>query len=296
MALPILLSTPPSELASAASISDGVEVKLDWSDAADLSAERTLTDICNEQDVDPATVGSVHLPPGTTQRHGMAIAPGNRGRIINVTHQAFGESLNPAWITVHSARSFEYREHVELLEQLTRVTDQRFALENTPDESQLYTPEDVAVFAVLAARTEKLDDVYLLVDTVHVPERRSVAVDERAVEAVLERMEKDLRRRFEPAFRAHLSERVAAADVPLPAEDHWYPPLTMLHLVGGDRIRAVHLNDPLEDGIPDVRTASEGLATVIEFCRQYDVVIVLEPGQAKTSEIVDAIEWIHAES
>jgi hypothetical protein len=105
----------------------------------------------------------------------------------------------------------------------------------------------------------------------------------------IDRTDAELRGQVEDAFRAFVQDRVADAAVDLAADDPWRPALTALHMVGGDRVRAVHLNDlvaDVENGAPD------GMRAVVEFCRQHDVAIVIEPGKAE-QECVDAVlEWL----
>lgn len=294
MTIPTLVSARPASFASAARLPASVEVKLDWEDAAELGEVYTLADVCQEHRLDPAAVRSVHLPPGTTDRHGMAAAADNVGTIVDFTHTAFG-TIDPDWLTMHSDRRFDYRAHIDTLGTITNLTEHRIALENTPDVSHLHTPEDMAVFAFLAEYLGQLSDTYLLVDTAHVPADRSrVAVDDDAVAIVLDRMDADLRNRVEDAFRSFLRDHATGATVELDAADPWRPALTALHLVGGDRVQAVHLNDPVEDGTPDVQNGvPEGMQAVVEFCRQHDVAIVLEPGAAEQEQVAAALEWLH---
>ena len=291
--VPVLLSTRPGEFGSAARRAPGVEVKLDWEDAADLGDGYTVADACEEHQLDPDTVRSVHLPPGTTDRHGMAAAADNVGTITDFTHTAFGD-IDPDWLTLHSDRRFDYRDHVDTLGTITDLTGYPIALENTPDSSHLYTPEDMAVVAFLAEHVDRLADTYLLIDTAHVPMNRSrVAVDEDAVAAVLDRMDANLRDRVEETFRAFVQERVADAVVSLDSDDPWRPALTALLMVGGDRVHAVHLNDPEDDGAPDVENgAPDGMRAVVEFCRQHDVAIVIEPGKAGQEQVDAVMEWL----
>ena len=294
MAPPVLLSTRPTYFASAARRAPAVEVKLDWEDAADLNEAETLTAACREHGLDPAAVTSVHLPPGTTDRHGMAAATDNVGTITDFTHTAFGDAVDPDWLTLHSDRKFDLRDHVNTLATITDLTGYPIALENMPDSSHLHTPEDMAVIAFLADHVDQLVDTHLLVDTAHVPADRSdIAIDENAVTAVLERMDAQLRNRVEHGFRCFLQDQVDDTAVGLAPNDPWRPALTALHLVGGDRVRAVHLNDPEQDGAPDVRNgAPAGMRAVVEFCRRHDVAIVLEPGRADRAQVDAVLDWL----
>jgi len=79
MTVPTLLSAPPKYLAHAESLADGIETKLDWKHTESLSRDNTLTDECNVQEVNPESISSIHLPPGTSQPQGLSVAPGNVG-------------------------------------------------------------------------------------------------------------------------------------------------------------------------------------------------------------------------
>jgi len=277
----------PGNLTGAARVADGIEVKLDWEHAARLSSGRQLADVCETQGVDADQLVSVHLPPGMNRAHGMSIAPGNTGTIIEFTHSAFGDEVDPEWLMVHTARRFDYREHTERLGTITDVTGYSLAVENTPDDSHYHDPEALALFGFLTERVDRLSNVYVLVDTAHVPDdRRSFAVDESTLDGVPRRVDDELRRRIEGAFRDQLEENVAGIDVDLPRHDSWRPAILTLHAVGGDRIRAVHLNDPDDDGLSGIgHDTADGLDAVLRFCHRHDVTIVLKPGLAGASEI-----------
>jgi hypothetical protein len=294
MGVPVLLSKRPAYVAEAVRVAPGVEVKLDWEDAAELGAGNTLTDACVEQGVDPAAVVSVHLPPGTTDRNGMSVAAENVGVITDFTHTAFGNGLDPEWLTLHSDRWFDYREHVDALGTITDLTGYPVALESGTDRGQFLHPEHLAVFAFLAEHVDQLADTYVLVDTAHIPDdRMELAVFEDVVGDILEEMDAELRSRVEEPFRRFLQDRVAQATIDLDAGDPWRPALTALHMVGGDRVRAVHLNDPENDGAPDVsHGASDGMRAVVEFCRRHDVAIVIEPGTAGGQQVEAVLQWL----
>jgi hypothetical protein len=135
--------------------------------------------------VSPESITSIHLPPGTSQPRGLSVAPGNVGDITDFVHNAFGERVEPKWLTVHTTRTFDYREHVERLATITEVGGYPLAVENTPDASCYHTPEDIAALAFLARQVPRLDDVSILIDTAHVAMERCVlTVDVRAFESV----------------------------------------------------------------------------------------------------------------
>ena len=291
---PILLSARPSKLPSAAQVAPGIELKLDWEDAADLGAERTLADTCEEYGVDPTKIVSVHLPPGTTDRHGMAVAPGTVGTIIDFTHTAFGEGIDPEWLTLHSVREFDYRAQIERLRAVTGSAGYPLALENPPDRGLLYAPEGMAFLGFLSDYVTGLGDVSLLVDTAHVPaDRTDATADEEVVEAILERLDPPLRERIAEPFREFLGTDLDGPGAGLDPGDPWRPALATLCLVGPECVRAIHLNDPEADGVPDLQNGpSEGLRAAVECCRDHDVAIVLEPDEGQQDEIEAMIEWL----
>ena len=82
----VLVSLSPDELAVATQFEAGIELTFDWEHDALLSGERPLTDVIDTAGIDPSRIRSVHLPPGTTHRHGMTVVPENRGKIIDFAH------------------------------------------------------------------------------------------------------------------------------------------------------------------------------------------------------------------
>jgi hypothetical protein len=295
--LSVYISTPPENLRAVAAVGDGVEVKLDWEHAAELSAESTLTDRCREQGVSPERVASVHLPPGTNRRYGMSLAPGNVGTIVEFVRSAFGTGVSPRWLTVHSARCFELRDHLERLATVPNLAGYPIAVENTPDASQFHAPEALALFALLTERIDRLGDAYLLVDTAHVDQDRRVpGVADAEIDRALAGLDPETATRITDEVRTFLTESTAGCDDSIPPGDPWRPALTALSAVGGDRVRAVHLNDPVADGLPDVgHDATAGLRAVLGFCRTHDVAVVLEPGDASRSEIAEVVAWLREE-
>ncbi len=198
----------------------------------------------------------------------MSIAPGNIGRITDCTHNAFGDELSPEWLTVHSARRFGYRDHVKRLANITELTGYSIAMENTPDSSYFHAPEELAVFALLSVTVDQLGETHLLVDTAHVDsDRRRYAVDETVITKIVDRMGPELADRLEAELREFVGHNLAEAKETLPRSDPWRPVLTTLFAVGGSRVRALHLNDPESDGLPDVgHESADGLDHVLRYC------------------------------
>ncbi len=294
---PILLSASPEHFSHAESLADGIEAKLDWKHTESLSRGNTLTDECDMQDVPPESITSIHLPPGTSQPRGLSVAPGNVGDITDFVHSAFGERVEPEWLTVHTTRTFDYREHVERLATITEVGGYPLAVENTPDASCYHTPEDIAALAFLTEQVPRLDDVSILIDTAHVAmERRKLTVDDRAIESVLEHADEQLRDQLSEAFQQFLrdnvkqSKNVSDLDVaPPPEESPWRPVFATLAIVGGSQIQAIHLNAPTSDGLPETQRPADGLRWVLSYCDKHDIAVVLEPGDDDRESIVETI-------
>lgn len=297
MAVPLVLSTAIENLSHAASLADGVEIKLDWKHAELLSRDDTLSDRCRVEEVPPESITSVHLPPGTSQPQGMSVAPGNVGDISDFVHRAFGETIDPRWLTVHTARQFDYRENVDRLSTITEVGGFPLAVENTTDASCYHTPEDLAALAFLSEQIPRLDDVSILLDTVHVSmERRALTVDDTAFESVLERVDPQLRDQmsepFQQFLQANVEENKKNPDLvvePPSEESPWRPVFVTLALVGGSRIQALHLNDPTTDGLPKTTNPADGLRWVVSYCNKHNIVIILEPGDADSDSIAQTI-------
>ena len=300
MTAPILLSASPEYLARAASLADGLEAKLDWKHTESFSSDNTLSDECEMQGVPPKSITSIHLPPGTSQPRGLSVAPGNVGDIIDFVHSAFGERVKPEWLTVHTTRTFDYREHVERLATITEVGGYPLAVENTPDASCYHTPEDIAALAFLTEQVPRLNDVSILIDTAHVAmERRALTVDDRAFESVLERADEQLRDQLSEAFQQFLQDNVGHRkndpdlDAAPPTEESpWRPVFVTLSIVGGSRIQAIHLNDPTSDGLPGTKHPTDGLWWVLSYCNKHDIAVVLEPGSADRESIAETISEI----
>ncbi|WP_135305439.1 hypothetical protein [Haloarcula amylovorans] len=297
MTVPILLSASPEYLDHAESLADGIEAKLDWKHTESLSRDNTLTDECDVQDVHPESITSIHLPPGTSQPQGLSVAPGNVGDIIDFVHSAVGDRVHPTWLTVHTTRTFDYREHVERLATITQVGGYPLAIENTPDASCYHTPEDIAALAFLAKQVPRLDDVSILIDTAHVAmERRALTVDDRAFESVLERGDEQLRDQLSEVFQQFLRDNVEHSKndpnlgvAPPTEESPWRPVFVTLAIVGGSQIQAIHLNDPTSDGLPETNHPADGLRWVLSYCNKHDIAVVLEPGGADRELIAETI-------
>lgn len=300
MTVPISLSASPEKFSRAESLADGIEAKLDWKHKAALSQDNTLSDECETQGVSTESITSIHLPPGTSQPQGLSVGPGNVGDIIDFIHTAFGTSIAPEWLTVHTTRSFDYRDHVDRLATITEQGNYPLAVENTPDASCYYTPEDIAAMAYLIKHVPRLNDVSILIDTAHVEmKRQSLSIDEKASEAVLDRADAQLRDQLSGPYQEFmrdnmdLSNNGSDIDVEPPAEaSPWRPVFVTLAIVGGAHIQAIHLNDPRSDGLPNTDRPRVGLRWVLSYCDTHDITVVLEPDDADHKSIAETIEGL----
>lgn len=292
--LSVSVSAHPDALGVVSHLADGVEVKLDWEHIDDLLNDQSLTEVCRKQGVNPEWIISIHLPPGTNSRYGMAVAPGNTGTISDFVHGGVGTAVSPDWVTVHTVRKFDYQEHIDRLATITELTGYPIAVENTPDASYYHTPEDLAAMALLTTTIDRLSQTHLLVDTAHVDtDRRAFEIDEDAVDDVLARLDPELATELEGPLRGFLDENLEEAEPTVPASDPWRPVLTTLTAVGGDSVTAVHLNDPVDDGLPRIgHDSTNGLDAVLEYCHDHDITIVLEPGPATKTEIEGVVHWV----
>jgi len=200
-------------------------------------------------------------------------------------------------LTVHTTRTFGYREHVERLATITEVGGYPLAVENTPDDSCYHTPEDIAALAFLTEQVPRLDDVSILIDTAHVAmERRALTVDDRAYESVLERADEQLRDQISETFQQFLWDNMEHSKndldlgvAPPTEESPWRPVFVTLAIVGGSQIQAIHLNDPTSDGLPETKRPADGLRWVLSYCDKYDIAVVLEPSGADSELIAETI-------
>lgn len=291
---PLYVSSPPDTLEPMASLADGVEVKLNWEDMDGLLAGETIDDKCRTQMVDSSAIASIHLPPGTTSQHGMSIAPGSVGKVTDFVHRGIGTDVEPNWFTAHTTRKFDYREQIDRLGTISSLTGIPIAIENTPDTSYYYEPEELGLWAFLSGSIPKLSETYVLVDTAHVnSDRFGFEVDKDIAREVLERFDSQVRTQIGDEYYEYLAQNLERATSDVSEDDPWRPVLMYLYLVGGSRIRAIHLNDPVEDGLPSIgHDASPGLNRVLDFCRSNRVAVVLEPWKESTKEIEAVVEWL----
>lgn len=307
----ILTSIPASQIDVATVIDTDIELKLDWEDYDILSGERSLLEALDDAGVDPDRIASVHLPPGVKTRGrniGMAATEANVGAILDFVHAQL-EGLQDVFLVMHPPRQFDYVDQLSLFNELCELTGHQITIENPPDESYWYTPEDIAFFGFVGATYSDWEDLFVTVDSAHLPAGRSPAdpIDRDAVEAILDRID-DVqgmdRVAIEKAFSSHLRRGVAEHRPEMAdrlADDPWSPLLNVLVLTSG-RVKSVHFNDPVEDGVPELDNhgVPPVLDTIREIIHAEDIHVVIEPDRETfdrpevLERQVDAIaSWYH---
>jgi hypothetical protein len=156
----LLVSLSPDYLELASRFDANIELKFDWEHSNILSGERSLSGVLETAGVEPSRVRSVHLPPGTTHRHGMTVTQENRGKIIDFVHSQM-DAVPEAYLTAHPPKQFEYREQMRLLAELTSLTDREISIENLPDECQWHSIPELAYYAYLGRETGRLKEFWL---------------------------------------------------------------------------------------------------------------------------------------
>lgn len=296
----LLVSRRPADLRSVRDWPVGVELKLDWEHRDLLVGERDLGALLADAGIDPDRVESVHLPPGVgggAKRVEMALTEANRGTIAAFVHDQL-DAVPDAHLVAHPPKQFEYATQLELVATLVELTGREFAVENAAVESDWYTPEAIALFGHAGASYDRLDGLYLTVDSAHLPrsgpDERPLALDEAAL-AELDRRLDAAGLGLPDGFRATMDERLARAAASLPAEDvagSPYAPLLKTLALAGDRTREVHLNDPVTDGVPAVGTHDERplLETVLARVVDASAAVVLEPGGLAAPELRERVD------
>lgn len=100
------------------------------------------------------------------------------------------------------------------------------------------------------------------------------------------RVDDGIRDVAETRYRTFLEERCSQ---PVILNDvdagPWLPALNALCLAG-EQVVSVHLNDPVNDGVPSVAEESPGLDAVIEVCRESGMYMVLKPEKPQFEDAV----------
>lgn len=300
----LLVSLAPEALDVAARFDANVELKFDWEDDAILAGQRPLSAVINDAGISPSRIRTVHIPPGITHRHGMAVTPENRGTIVDFVHSQL-ESVSNASLTAHPPKEFDYRELLHLLAELPSLTDRKISIENLPVDCQWHTIPALAYYAHLSREIDQLDEFRLTIDTAHLPERprRPNSVrplgDSWAEELVASLAAQDLSLpagfvdECETRLKNSVDEYVPSGALSVDRMDRWTPFAQTVFLIA-DRIESVHLNDPRTDDVPLMPSYdSEPLLKCALDCLQdHDVSIVLEPSEGRLEEIPELIEEV----
>lgn len=296
----IVLSTSPDDLDIVRDWAFDLELKLDWEHVHDLRDGPDLQARLSESGVAPERIRSVHLPPGDgrTGSAEMALTEHNRGTIATFVQ----EHLDPvpdAHLVVHPPKQFAYVDQLELIATMLKLTGRDIAVENTPDESDWYTPEAIALFGYLGQEYDRLDGLGLTIDTAHLPDYdRDLPPDEPNT-STLESLRTSLATEgtdFPPGFADSLSENMSQIDSWLPAgheleliETTPYGTALRTLCLCETGITEIHLNDPITDGVPNPTTHSDRplLKSVLNWATNYDVPIVLEPTVLDRTELYE---------
>lgn len=306
----LLTSIPARRLELASRIGTDIELKLDWEDYSLLSNERSLLDALQEANLAPDRVRSVHLPPGLKTRGrkiGMAATRANVGAILDFVHAQLAD-LPDAFLVMHPPREFDFGDQLTLLKELCELTGREITIENPPDASYWYTPEDIAFFSFLGATYDDWSQLYVTVDSKHLPADRSLddAIDDEAMSVLYDRLCDSIGQDVEGLWKAFNGDLVGnvsefrSDDLESHPPSGWSPLLNTL-VLSGPQVKSVHFNDPIEDGIPDLdgHNRSETLDAVRELVLAQEIFIVLEANRElfdRPNEFVERVaavdQWL----
>lgn len=294
--LPVL-SAPLPYLEQAAALPYPVEIKLNWEDHAVLIGEQGFDEVLAEADVAPKQVASVHLPPGTETRGrdvGMALTAANTRQITEFVFSQL-DVVPDADLTVHPPKQEAYSQFLQRAAELSEVTGRCLSMENMSVESYVYTPEDLAFIGCVTEHYEPAQNVFLTVDTAHLPAVTGLEPDADRLQAVADRVNTD-GCELVPELGMRLEEFLQSDEVVPSVEqrDPWLPTLQTLVLTGS-RVSSLHFNDPVTDGVPELEAGhiSPVLETVFEYVRRHEICVVLEPhAYSDWQELEAVLEWI----
>lgn len=176
----ILMSLKPENLGMANVDPDiGIELKLDWKhvgSGGSVSEDSQIRELAKESDIDPERIASVHLPPGTSDSRGMTATSANIGSIVDFSYNQMA-GMEDAYMTTHPPKDFNYEEQARVMEDIGRLSQNEFSIENTSVESDWYDPEEIAFFAFLGNNYDGLDPMHLTIDSAHLPQGEDVRGD-----------------------------------------------------------------------------------------------------------------------
>jgi len=292
----VLVSCRPEQLSQVRSRDFDIELKFDWEHEELLRGERSLEGFFEENGLDPGRVGSVHLPPGLGRGGGgveMALTERNRGTINGFVHDQLS-FVPEAYLVAHPPKDFEYTEQLHLISSLLEVTGREFAVENTSVESDWFTPEAIAFFAFVGAEYDRLDGLYLTLDSAHLPQEGcGPGVDRSAVDELESRLDGV---GLPAGFREELDQGLDRVESYLPEDltredastSPYYPLLKTLCLTGG-RVKEVHLNDPVTDEVPELGSRDRPLLDPVLRCvTEFGVSVTVEP-ESLSDQVFDRV-------
>lgn len=196
----------------------------------------------------------------------MALTEHNRGSITTFVQ----EHLDPvpdAHLVVHPPKQFAYVDQLELIATMLELTERDIAVENTPEESDWYTSEAIALFGYLGQEYDRLDGLGLTIDTAHLPAYDQDVQPEKpnqsnlaSLRAAFTEEAYDLPTGFGDMLHRNLSDLdtwiPADQEVQTVATAPYGIVLRTLCLVG-DGVTELHLNDPIIDQVPDPNVHTE---------------------------------------
>lgn len=299
----LLVSLSPERLPVAQRFDAGVELKFDWEHREILRGDRDLEAVIADQGVPPDRIRSVHLPPGTTDAAGMTVTGANRGSILTFVHEQAG-AVPDAHLTGHPPKRFDYAEYFGFLTELLDSIAHPVTLENLPDECPLRTAADIAYFAHAGRATDRLDDLYLTVDSAHFARQDPPTSSVRTIpETQWDRLREGVAtdgRELPPEFRRRSERRLADnADEYLPGradgDGSRWTPFARSVFVAADRTRSVHLNDPATDRPPLLgnHTLDPVLGGALDCVLDNGGCVVLEPGSLPPSDVRNRVAALH---
>ncbi|MFB6190272.1 MAG: hypothetical protein ABEJ91_01745 [Candidatus Nanohaloarchaea archaeon] len=177
----VVLSMGPEELSRAAGSDWSIELKLDWEDMEPggyFHEEAGLDELLENSGVDPDRVVDIHLPPGTSDSNpGMSAVEENVGAMAGFSYDHL-EDRDDIFLTTHPPKQFRYLDQLWVLKDLLERVPNEVSIENTSDPSKWYTPEAVAFFGFVGSQyPESFEDLYLTVDSAHLPQGDYVQQD-----------------------------------------------------------------------------------------------------------------------
>ncbi|GEM_PF-3088382 len=296
----LLVSRPPNNLQTFAESETLIEIKLSWEHEAILRGEKSLEDVLENQQISPARIPSVHLPPGIARGANgvrMALTYENRGAITSFVHEQL-DVLPEARLVAHPPRKFNHGKQLELIASMTTEFNRTFAIENLPDRSDWYSLASIAFFAFAGREYDRLSRLELTIDTAHLPPLESDPVESGLSGSGVDRLASRLSKgglSIPPEFFEHVESRLSELTEVL-SPDHttidlqqtpFGPTVTSL-VLAGDRLSELHLNDPVTDELPILEGHARHplFGTVLELAKANDVDIVLEPHDVDDRELI----------